>query len=265
MPLLQHLALRRLTTASSRCAAALSPVRLKIKPRFLSLVAYSDDDDTIYGVSSGAGRAGVAVIRVSGPNTRAVISCLLGCKLPDSRADDNISSSQDFSLSPASAAVASFREFRAEYGKCYASEDETLTRFSHFCDSLRRIRAQNLCAKSSRSDTSRDVCTFAINEYADLSPAEFAATRLGLQHAQYSVGAASPVAGGGRRQFQGNGGGEKKTAVKPQLFPKPRMYVELVFVTRFLLPRHIESIPPPSMLITGRAFVGCTGRSRILH
>ena len=39
---------------------------------------------TIYALASGAGRAGIAVIRVSGGNTRDAIACL-GCKLPAPR------------------------------------------------------------------------------------------------------------------------------------------------------------------------------------
>ena len=41
--------------------------------------------DTIFALSSGTGRAGLAVIRLSGPASGATLECLSGCPLPPSR------------------------------------------------------------------------------------------------------------------------------------------------------------------------------------
>jgi hypothetical protein len=62
-----------------------------------------------------------------------------------------------------------FAKFRADYGRVYATATETVQRFQNFKHSLEQINKLN--------DNSQHA-KFAINEFADLSPEEFKATKL---------------------------------------------------------------------------------------
>ncbi|XP_020092776.1 low-temperature-induced cysteine proteinase [Ananas comosus] len=109
-----------------------------------------------------------------------------------------LSSSSSSSSSSSASYSELFESWCEEHGKSYASEEEKLARFRAFEDNAAFVAAHNAAADGASS------YALALNAFADLTPDEFRAARLGL--APGLASAAAPRRAGDRPVFRGFSG-----------------------------------------------------------